>query len=104
MLYGLEGKSGVAGVKFDLVLDLRLGVLSDDEQGETGESRRKEDEGEEELGAQAQIAALAPQEVCDGSAGGGLGVKLSKCHKEENLAGETGDVEWNEGTVATVLG
>ena len=103
MLNGLKGKRGVAGIEFDLALDLRMSVLADDEQGEAGESRGKEDEGEKEFGAQAKIAPLAPQEVCDGSAGGGLGIKFPKCHEEENLAEETGEVEWNEGTVAKVL-
>ena len=49
----LDGEGGVLRVEFDLMLDLGLRVAANDEKREAGEGSGKENEGEEELRAQA---------------------------------------------------
>ena len=63
------------------MLNLGLGVAADDEKSDAGEGGSEENEGEEELGAQAEIGWAMRQEVCDRAAGQEPVAELDKCHK-----------------------
>ena len=73
---GLVGMGGVLRILFDLAVVLGLRVAADDEKREAGERRGEEDDGEEELGAQAEIAGAVTQDVCDRAAGKEPGAEL----------------------------
>jgi len=66
---GLDGEGSVLRIEFDLALDLGLCVAANDEKRDAGERGREKNEGEEELGAQAEIGRAVTQKVCGRAAG-----------------------------------
>ena len=85
---GLDGEGSVLRVEFDLVLYLGLRVATDDKKSEAGERGGEEDEGEEELGAQAEIGGAVTQDVCDRAAGQKPGAEFVVRHRASRVRGE----------------
>ncbi len=81
----LDSERGVLRIEFDLVLDLGLRVAANDEESKAGECGGEEDEGKEELGAQAEIDWAVAQDVCDSAAGQEPGAELGERHRASRL-------------------
>jgi len=81
----LDSERGVLRIEFDLVLDLGLRVAANDEESKAGERGGEEDEGKEELGAQAEIDWAVAQDVCDSAAGQEPGAELGERHRASRL-------------------
>jgi hypothetical protein len=64
----LKDQRGIAAVLLDLALDLSFGVSANNEESGAGKTRRKKDEGQKQLGPEAQVPFPAPQEARDSAA------------------------------------
>lgn len=93
---GLDSEGGVLRIELDLVFDLCLGVAANDEKSDAGERGGKENEREEELGAQAKIRRAMPQKVCGRAAGQEPGAELAVRHRASRVRKGVGGTNGKE--------
>lgn len=104
ILDGLQGEGSIPGVLLNVLLRLRLGVASNNEEGGAGERGGEKHKGKDELGAEAQAFLPSAKKVgerADTLAIGGQ-TRCSR-HEEDRLTMGPVGGGWAEGTVGPVL-